>query len=140
MQVTAVASAEAWKKVGMLVLIAAGQSPVRWPSLLLASFDQLLPAIKPNKAYEAMIFGDSTAKPPLNPQPDWVLIYFYVQKVIGWVLGSFIVAGLAGLNERPTDQKSADIEMGRIALFTLLPQWASLVLMLAIGVWQPTYL
>ena len=52
--------------VGMLLLIAAGQSPERWPSLLLASFDQLLPAIKPNKAYEAIIFGDSTAKPP-NP-------------------------------------------------------------------------
>jgi len=52
--------------VGMLLLIAAGQPPERWPSLLLASFDQLLPAIKPNKAYEAIIFGDSTAKPP-NP-------------------------------------------------------------------------
>jgi hypothetical protein len=32
---------------------------------------------------------------------------------------------------------TADIGMGRIALFTLLPQCAGLVLMLAMGVWQP---
>jgi hypothetical protein len=29
--------------------------------------------------------------------------------------------------------------MGRIALFTLLPQCAGLVLMLAMGVWRPTH-
>lgn len=32
---------------------------------------------------------------------------------------------------------TADIGMGRIALFTLLPQCAGLVLMLAMGLWQP---
>ena len=34
---------------------------------------------------------------------------------------------------------TANIGMGRIALFTLLPQCAGLVLMLAMGVWQPTH-
>ena len=32
---------------------------------------------------------------------------------------------------------TADIGMGRIALFTLLPQCAGLFLMLAMGLWQP---
>ena len=34
---------------------------------------------------------------------------------------------------------TADVGMGRIALFTLLPQCAGLVLMLARGVWRPTH-
>jgi hypothetical protein len=34
---------------------------------------------------------------------------------------------------------SADIGMGRIALFTFLPQCAGLVLMLAMGVWRPMH-
>jgi hypothetical protein len=29
-----------------------------------------------------------------------LLIYFYAHKLAGWVLGSFLVAGLAGLTQR----------------------------------------
>jgi hypothetical protein len=87
--------------LGMFVLVAAGQHlPERWPSLFFASLDRFLPVIKLNKAHEALIFGDSSAHPPVDPQPYWVQIYFYVHKIIGWVLGSFVIAGLAGLTQR----------------------------------------
>jgi hypothetical protein len=29
-----------------------------------------------------------------------VAYYFYVQKLVGWALGSFLVAGLAGLTQK----------------------------------------
>jgi hypothetical protein len=87
--------------LGTLLLFAAGpHSPASSPSLFFASLDQLLPIITLNNAHEALIFGDASAKPPVAPQPYWVLVYFYAHKVAGWVLGSFIVAGLAGLTQR----------------------------------------
>jgi hypothetical protein len=89
--------------LGTLLLIIAGrQSPElwSWPSLLFASLDQLLPIITLNKAHDVLIFGDSSARPPVPPQPFWIQAYFYVHMMIGWVLGSFIVAGLAGLTQR----------------------------------------
>ena len=47
-----------------------------------------------------MIFGDTSAKEVVAPQPYLVVIYFYFCKIAGWVLASFIVAGLAGLTQR----------------------------------------
>ena len=58
-----------------------------------------MPIITLDKAHDTLIFGDATAKPPVNPQPYWVLVYFYAHKIAGWVLGSFLVAGLAGLTQ-----------------------------------------
>ena len=96
--------------LGMFVLIAFGtQSPAlwSWPSLFFASLDQLLPIITLNKAYDVLIFGDPSAQSPIGPQPPWVLpqpagvqYYFYWHTIVGWVLASFIVAGLAGLTQR----------------------------------------
>jgi hypothetical protein len=96
--------------LGMFVLIAFGtQSPALWSwlSLFFASLDQLLPIITLNKAYDVLIFGDPSAQPPIGPQPPWVLpqpagvqYYFYAHMIVGWVLGSFVVAGLAGLTQR----------------------------------------
>jgi hypothetical protein len=87
--------------LGMFVLIAAGQrSPESWLSLWFASLDQFLPVIKLNKTHDALIFGDSSAHPPVDPQPYWVQVYFYLHKIVGWVLGSFVIAGLAGLTQR----------------------------------------
>jgi hypothetical protein len=89
--------------LGTVLLILAGQqSPERWPwpSLFFASLDQLLPIITLNKAHDALIFGDSSANPLVKPQPSWIQYYFYVHMIVGWVLGSFIVAGLAGLTQR----------------------------------------
>ncbi len=49
----------------------------------------------------AMITGDCSANPcPVTPQSYGVLVYFYWHKIAGWVLGSFLVAGLAGLTQR----------------------------------------
>jgi hypothetical protein len=97
-----------WSLLGMFVLILFGtQSPALWSwlNLFFASLDQLLPIITLNKAYDVLIFGDPSAKldpqPPwVLPQPFWVQVYFYVHMMVGWVLGSFIVAGLAGLTQR----------------------------------------
>ena len=87
--------------LGGLLLIYVGQhSLASWPALFFASFDQLLPIITLDKAHDALIFGNPSAKPPVAPQPDLVRFYFYFYKIIGWVLGSFIVAGLAGLTQR----------------------------------------
>lgn len=84
--------------LGALLLITFGQyPPSSWLSLVFASLDQLLPIITLDKAHEALIFGGTSDNPNV---PYWVRIYFYAHKIIGWVLGSFIVAGLAGLTQR----------------------------------------
>ena len=49
---------------------------------------------------DILIFGDLSAKPPVKGQPYGVLVYFYVHKILGWVLGSFLVAGLGGLTQK----------------------------------------
>ena len=33
-------------------------------------------------------------------QPAGLIMYFYVHKLIGWLLGIFLLAGLAGLTQR----------------------------------------
>ena len=87
--------------VGAFVLIFFGSySPWDWPRISFASLDQLLPIITLDKAHDVLIFGDPSAKPPVRAQPYGVLVYFYVHKILGWVLGSFLVAGLSGLTQR----------------------------------------
>ncbi|HRB14790.1 MAG TPA: hypothetical protein PK224_03280 [Nitrospira sp.] len=55
--------------------------------LIFFSFDMLLPIIKLREQhYSIDLVG-------------WVRYYFYFQKVAGWILGSFIVAGLSGLTK-----------------------------------------
>ena len=60
--------------------------------LLWASFDQILPIIELNKKH-----GELVTEPLL---PWWARYYFYFQKLVGWVLGSFLMAGFAGLTQR----------------------------------------
>ncbi len=87
--------------VGALVLIFGGThclSP--GPRMLFASLDQLLPIVTLDKAHDILIFGDLSAKPTVKAQPYWVLVYFYMHKLLGWVLGSFLIAGLGGLTQR----------------------------------------
>jgi len=87
--------------LGMALLIDFGQHCLPgWPALFFASLDQLLPIITLDKAHDALIFGNASANPPIEPQRDWLRYIFYFYKVIGWGLGSFIVAGLAGLTQR----------------------------------------
>jgi hypothetical protein len=56
-----------------------------------ASVDITLPIVNLNNEYEEFIFVDSS-----NSVKTW----FYFQKMIGYVLGGFIVAGLAGLTQK----------------------------------------
>ena len=87
--------------LGAVLLIGFGQhSLTSWPSPFFASLDQLLSIINLDKAHDAMIFGDTSAKEVVAPQPYLVVIYCYFCKIAGWVLASFIVAGLAGLTQR----------------------------------------
>jgi hypothetical protein len=87
--------------LGMVLLITFGEHSLpSWPALFFASLDQLLPIVTLDKAHDALIFGNASAKSPIEPQRDGVRFFFYSYKVIGWVLGSFIVAGLAGLTQR----------------------------------------
>ena len=35
-----------------------------------------------------------------DPATAWIKYYFYVHKLFGWILASFLIAGLAGLTQR----------------------------------------
>jgi hypothetical protein len=82
--------------IGASVLFFFGSHPVtEWPRLLFASLDQLLPIVTLNKkAHDALIFQDASG----HPQCYGVIIYFYGQRILGWILGSFLVAGLTQRN------------------------------------------
>lgn len=87
--------------LGTLVLILFGSHPsAQWPRLIFASLDQLLPIVTLDRTHDALIFGDPSVNPPVTAQRYGVLIYFYAHKIAGWVLSSFLVAGLAGLTQR----------------------------------------
>jgi len=51
------------------------------------SLDKLLPIIKLNDAYKFDFHG-------------WQLAYFYLHEILGFVLGSFVVAGMSGITKR----------------------------------------
>ena len=87
--------------LGALSLIVVGSHPLgNLPRLVVASLDQLLPIITLDKVHDTLIFGDASATPPVDPQPYGLLVYFYAHKIAGWVLASFLVAGLSGLTQR----------------------------------------
>jgi hypothetical protein len=78
--------------IGFLVLLSASHSPnPDYYKMAWASFDVTLPIVELNKEYADFIFNDSA---------QWVRTYFYIQKMIGYVLGGFIIAGLAGLTQK----------------------------------------
>jgi len=60
--------------------------------LLWLSFDQLLPVVTLD-ADHANLVSDGVLE-------RWALAYFYLHKLLGWLLGSFLVAGLAGLTQK----------------------------------------
>jgi hypothetical protein len=72
--------------VGAAVLQVTGEGRRnRMPYGLAYSFDMLLPIIKLRKKHEDIDLH------------GWSRYYFYWQKIMGWVLGSFLIAGLSGL-------------------------------------------
>ena len=87
--------------VGVFVLIIFGlHNLAQFPSIFFASLDQLLPIVTLDKAHDVLIFGDLSVKPLVEAQPYGVRVYFYAHKILGWVLGSFLIAGLSGLTQR----------------------------------------
>jgi hypothetical protein len=86
--------------IGALLLRFLGHQPEKdWLTLAFASFDQLLPAITLDRAHDAL-FSSAAGADASYAQPAPLIRYFYVHKLIGWVLGIFLVAGLAGLTQR----------------------------------------
>jgi hypothetical protein len=74
-----------------------GLLPVQtWLWRVGASLDQLLPLVHLSPKYAA--FFDERSRDMLN---FWQNAYFAMHRLVGWVLGIFIVAGLAGLTQKP---------------------------------------
>jgi len=61
-----------------------------------ASLDHLLPIVELNKE-----FGSFFDDPERQRLRGWQLAYFALHSLAGYVLGSFVVAGLAGLTQAP---------------------------------------
>lgn len=60
------------------------------------SLDLLLPIVELNKEHSEFVMETLGSA----PATAWVKYYFYVHKVVGWVLGFFLMAGLAGLTQK----------------------------------------
>ena len=59
--------------------------------MFFASLDLVIPIVKLNEEHEEIIFGICSR---------WTIMYFYIQKLIGYVLGGFLAGGLAGLTQK----------------------------------------
>ncbi|MCP3669963.1 MAG: hypothetical protein GY814_05940 [Gammaproteobacteria bacterium] len=78
--------------LGLLVLLNSNvESTWSLFEMTWASIDQALPIVTLNEDHEKLIFGSCSS---------WVIAYFYLQKLVGFVLGSFLVSGLAGLTQK----------------------------------------
>jgi hypothetical protein len=78
--------------VGTLILkTASAKTEERsWGWCFWASFDEMLPLIELDDAHAKFINANLST---------WRLNYFYIHRVIAFILGSFVVAGLAGLTQ-----------------------------------------
>ncbi len=78
--------------IGFLVLLASIEKS-NWNlfKMAWASFDQVLPIVKLNGGHGKFILENCSS---------WTIAYFYVQKLIGYILGGFLGAGLAGLTQK----------------------------------------
>jgi hypothetical protein len=74
-----------------VLLVSVDESNQNLFNLAWASFDHVLPIVELNEKHKDIIFGDYGI---------WVRTYFYIQKLIGYVLGGFLGAGWAGLTQR----------------------------------------
>lgn len=83
--------------IGALVLSIPPSKAALEHSLLwcvFASFDQLLPIVEINKE-----FGDFFNDPGRKRLAAWQTGYFSIHVLLGFLLGSFVVAGLSGLTQ-----------------------------------------
>lgn len=61
--------------------------------MLFASLDAMLPIVSLDSSFAAAV--------PTKLVSIWSKAFFWVQGLVGWVLGAFLAAGLAGLTQRP---------------------------------------
>lgn len=81
--------------LGALVLRSSPKARAKgWPWCLGASLDHLLPIVELNKEFSD--FFDDPARERLT---GWQLFYFAFHASVGFMLASFVVAGLAGLTQ-----------------------------------------
>ncbi|MCH9011835.1 MAG: hypothetical protein IIA68_02080 [Proteobacteria bacterium] len=95
-----------WWVAGFVLLGLAILSVVPWPAdipqskdifwIFACSLDLLLPIVELNKEHSTFVMETLGSA----PATAWVKYYFYVHKIVGWVLGSFLIAGLAGLTQK----------------------------------------
>jgi hypothetical protein len=80
--------------IGTLVLLTSGAAARRhglaWCAW--ASLDEIIPLVDLNKEYGEFI--NTTLQ-------GWRLWYFYVHRIVAFVLGSFVAAGLGGITQEP---------------------------------------
>jgi hypothetical protein len=73
--------------VGMAISRKALRARISWGTAFVYSFDMLLPLVKlREKHYDVDLKG-------------WPRCYFYLHKIMGFVLASFLIAGIAGLTK-----------------------------------------
>ena len=81
--------------LGAVVLWFSQEARAKGPAWCLgASLDHLLPIVELNKE-----FGDFFHDPNRERLKGWQVFYFGIQTLVGYVLASFVVAGLAGLTQ-----------------------------------------
>ena len=92
--------------LGVVVLYLADAVALPWadqlskkgmPWAFACSLDLLLPIVELNKAHAEFVMKELGK---MNPAAVWVPYYFYFHKLVGWILGSFVIAGLAGLTQK----------------------------------------
>lgn len=91
--------------LGMVLLKFQGtQDQENWLRLGFVSLDALLPLITLDRAHEAILTSVVVPGTPMTnaviAQPSWLMMYFYVHQLVGWILVTFFLAGLAGLTQR----------------------------------------
>jgi hypothetical protein len=71
--------------------LAAKSKTLAW--MLFASLDAMLPIVSLDSSFVAAV--------PAKLVAIWSKAFFWVQGLVGWALGAFLAAGLAGLTQRP---------------------------------------
>ena len=85
----------------MLVLRSSPKAKANGPAWRFgASLDHLLPIVELNKEFADFFDDPPKGDPPKRERlKDWQLAYFPFHALVGYVLGGFVVAGLAGLTQ-----------------------------------------
>jgi hypothetical protein len=92
-----------WAVAGTIVLSFSPAAAAKgWPWMFGASLDFLLPIVELNKEFGSFFDGSTTIGGVVTRNlSGWQLLYFSVHAAFGYILGLFVVAGMAGLTQRP---------------------------------------